>query len=171
MGVRFSPMVNCSMSRGSLKSEQGKRLNEKGRRCVRLDAPAFCYSALPGFVNARNPPRSCHCEDRSDVAIFAQVTRRLLRFARNDRLLANVILRHVVPKNLVHCMKNPPVQRTKCIATLSMTGSRLMSFLRRCAAHSKWQPVGSTSQSCHCQDPVRATWQSPRGLFHLHRSG
>ena len=42
-----------------------------------------------------------------DVAISIRKWWRLLRFARNDRFLANVNLRHVVPKNLVSGTKNP----------------------------------------------------------------
>jgi hypothetical protein len=40
---------------------------------------------------------------------------------RNDRSLANVILRSRATKNLVHCKKNPCVQRTRCFTSFSMT--------------------------------------------------
>jgi hypothetical protein len=41
--------------------------------------------------------------------------------AGNDRFLANVILRHEVPKNLVPRSKKPFVRRTRCFTSFSMT--------------------------------------------------
>ncbi len=45
----------------------------------------------------------------------------VLPLARNGRLLADVILRHKVPKNLVPSNKNPFVRRTRCFTSFSMT--------------------------------------------------
>ncbi len=139
MGVRFSSTASCSMSRGSLKFEQGITINEKGCRCVRLNEPAFLFS----------PSRACHCEESGRATwqstrktggdCLAEFSLSEAEWARNDRSLANVILRHVVPKILVRCKKNPPVQRTRCFTSFSMTSSCILSFLRRCAAHSQRQ--------------------------------
>ena len=61
-------------------------------------------------LSSQEALQSDACPERSRrISISAQDRRRLLRFARNDRLLANVILRHVVPKNLVHGKKIPYV--------------------------------------------------------------
>ncbi len=43
------------------------------------------------------------------------------RLTRNGRFLADVILRHKVPKNLVPNSKNPFVRRTRCFTSFSMT--------------------------------------------------
>ncbi len=72
--------------------------------------------SLQGHSEARSAE-----ESRSWRAVLASSKNEMLRFARNDRSLANVILRHVVPKNLVHGEQYSPVQRTRCFAPLSMT--------------------------------------------------
>ena len=46
------------------------------------------------------------------------------RLARNDSFLANVILRHIVPKNLVPHKKYPYVRRTRCLTEFSLRSPR-----------------------------------------------
>ena len=57
-------------------------------------------------------PREQHLRDFS-VAVS--------QLSRNDRFLANIILRHKVPKILVHGKENHPVKRTRCFTSFSMT--------------------------------------------------
>jgi hypothetical protein len=45
----------------------------------------------------------------------------VLRITRNERFLANAILRSRATKNLVHCKKHSSARRTRCFTSFSMT--------------------------------------------------
>ena len=95
---------------------------------VGVSVGGACPAKSHAVCGAKSPTEGSGERSRR-ISISTLEWKRLLRFARNDTYSLYVILRSAATKNLVHGKQHPPVQRTRCFTSFSMTSSCIMSLV------------------------------------------